>query len=173
MRVFNQFTELWSVNQLAEIVGREGKKLGLDVQVTNVPNPRVEAEEHYYNAKNTKLQDLGLKPHLLQVRACLCVCVCCWLTFVGQQGLGLGWSGWRPGRLGVDDVWLAGAVLGGGGWCGECCGMCEGRRPHASWLAAGGKACGGKEGAVPRVGAVRRCQRRGWLAQSPCVGDLC
>jgi hypothetical protein len=38
-------------------------------QVTNVPNPRVEAEEHYYNAKNTKLQDLGLKPHLLQVSA--------------------------------------------------------------------------------------------------------
>lgn len=36
--------------------------------MTNVPNPRVEAEEHYYNAKNTKLQDLGLKPHLLQVR---------------------------------------------------------------------------------------------------------
>lgn len=70
MRVFNQFTEMWSVNQLAEIVGREGKKLGLDVQVTKVPNPRVEAEEHYYNAKNTKLQDLGLKPHLLQV----CVC---------------------------------------------------------------------------------------------------
>lgn len=66
MRVFNQFTEMWSVNQLAEIVGREGKKLGLDVQVTKVPNPRVEAEEHYYNAKNTKLQDLGLKPHLLQ-----------------------------------------------------------------------------------------------------------
>lgn len=35
MRVFNQFTEQWSVNQLAEIVGREGKKLGLNVQVRN------------------------------------------------------------------------------------------------------------------------------------------
>lgn len=33
MRVFNQFTEMWSVNQLAEIVGREGKRLGLDVKV--------------------------------------------------------------------------------------------------------------------------------------------
>jgi UDP-sulfoquinovose synthase len=31
-----------------------------------VPNPRVEAEEHYYNAKCSKLQDLGLEPHLLQ-----------------------------------------------------------------------------------------------------------
>lgn len=66
MRVFNQFTEQFSVNQLAEIVGREGKKLGLDVKVINVPNPRVELEEHYYNAKHSKLEELGLKPHLLQ-----------------------------------------------------------------------------------------------------------
>jgi UDP-sulfoquinovose synthase len=28
-------------------------------------HPRVEAEEHYYNAKHTKLTELGLKPHLL------------------------------------------------------------------------------------------------------------
>jgi nucleoside-diphosphate-sugar epimerase len=129
-RVFNQFTEQFSVNQLADIVTREGKKLGLDVVTQNVPNPRcaggagagrcgrarqrrqrpgaqfagptplhsprraapglhpeseppppqpfspphaplptprsVEAEEHYYNAKCSKLQDLGLEPHLLQ-----------------------------------------------------------------------------------------------------------
>jgi UDP-sulfoquinovose synthase len=39
-RVFNQFTEQFSVNQLAEIVGREGRKLGLNVEVTSVPNPR-------------------------------------------------------------------------------------------------------------------------------------
>ncbi|KAF5835113.1 UDP-sulfoquinovose synthase [Dunaliella salina] len=66
MRVFNQFTQQFSVNQLAEIVKQGGKKFGLDVQVSNVPNPRVEAEEHYYNAKNTKLQDLGLQPHYLE-----------------------------------------------------------------------------------------------------------
>ncbi len=35
------------------------------IQVQSVPNPRVEAEEHYYNAKHSKLQDLGLEPHLL------------------------------------------------------------------------------------------------------------
>lgn len=39
-RVFNQFTEQFSVNQLAEIVTREGKKLGLEVVTQNVPNPR-------------------------------------------------------------------------------------------------------------------------------------
>jgi UDP-sulfoquinovose synthase len=65
-RVFNQFTEQFSVNQLADIVTREAKKLGLEVEVNHVPNPRVEAEEHYYNAKHSKLQDLGLEPHLLQ-----------------------------------------------------------------------------------------------------------
>eukprot|EP00877_Chromochloris_zofingiensis_P014119 jgi/Chrzof1/8961/Cz03g31030.t1_SQD1[v5.2] len=64
-RVFNQFTEQFSVNQLADIVSREGKKLGLNVEVKTYPNPRVEAEEHYYNAKCSKLQDLGLEPHLL------------------------------------------------------------------------------------------------------------
>ena len=64
-RVFNQFTEQFSVNELASIVSREGAKLGLDVTVASVPNPRVEAEEHYYNAKHSKLADLGLVPHLL------------------------------------------------------------------------------------------------------------
>jgi len=33
--------------------------------VEHLPDPRVEAEEHYYNAKHTRLVDLGLKPHLL------------------------------------------------------------------------------------------------------------
>jgi UDP-sulfoquinovose synthase len=41
------------------------KKFGLSVQVDHLPDPRVEAEEHYYNAKHTKLTELGLKPHLL------------------------------------------------------------------------------------------------------------
>jgi hypothetical protein len=35
------------------------------VEVNHLPNPRVESESHYYNAKNTKLIDLGLEPHLL------------------------------------------------------------------------------------------------------------
>ena len=32
-RVFNQFTELFSVNQLSELVSDIGKKIGLDVEV--------------------------------------------------------------------------------------------------------------------------------------------
>ncbi|PON56369.1 NAD(P)-binding domain containing protein [Parasponia andersonii] len=64
-RVFNQFTEQFSVNELAALVMKAGNNLGLDVQTISVPNPRVEAEEHYYNAKHTKLIELGLQPHLL------------------------------------------------------------------------------------------------------------
>ena len=64
-RVFNQFTEQFSVRQLASIVQRAGREHGLDVLIDTVDNPRVEMEEHYYNATNTKLLDLGLKPHAL------------------------------------------------------------------------------------------------------------
>jgi UDP-sulfoquinovose synthase len=64
-RVFNQFTEQFSVSELAQIVKRAGEQLGHEVAIENMPNPRVELEEHYYNARNTKLRDLGLQPHLL------------------------------------------------------------------------------------------------------------
>ena len=64
-RVFNQFTEQFSVTELAGLVKRAGAEVGVDVEVRNYPNPRVEAETHYYNAANTKLRDLGLEPHLL------------------------------------------------------------------------------------------------------------
>ena len=65
MRVFNQFTEQFSVEQLAELVKHAGAEVGLDVTINPIQNPRVEMEEHYYNAQHTKLLDLGLRPHLL------------------------------------------------------------------------------------------------------------
>lgn len=64
-RVFNQITEWFSVAQLAERVQRVGQKMGLDVQISHLPNPRVEKEEHFYEVVHTKLLDLGLEPHLL------------------------------------------------------------------------------------------------------------
>jgi UDP-sulfoquinovose synthase len=64
-RVFNQFTELFSVGDLAAIVQKAGKAMGLKVEVTNLDNPRIEREEHYFNAKNTNLLSLGLQPHFL------------------------------------------------------------------------------------------------------------
>ncbi|NCQ70411.1 MAG: NAD-dependent epimerase/dehydratase family protein [Microcystis viridis Mv_BB_P_19951000_S69] len=64
-RVFNQFTELFSVGDLALMVKKAGSALGLNVEINNLDNPRIELEEHYFNAKNTKLLDLGLQPHYL------------------------------------------------------------------------------------------------------------
>ena len=39
--------------------------MGLKVEIDHLPDPRVEAEAHYYNAKHSKLVDLGLQPHYL------------------------------------------------------------------------------------------------------------
>ena len=64
-RVFNQFTEQFSVLELAHLVQQAGAHLGYDVRIAHLPDPRVEREEHYYNAKHSKLLDLGLEPHYL------------------------------------------------------------------------------------------------------------
>ncbi len=64
-RVFNQFTEQFSVLELAGLVKHAGEHLGYSVEIQHYENPRVEKEEHYYNAIHTKLLDLGLEPTLL------------------------------------------------------------------------------------------------------------
>lgn len=65
LRVFNQLTEPFSVNQLAEKVKRVGDRLGYNVKIKSIENPRVEKEEHYYNVHYTGLLELGLQPHYL------------------------------------------------------------------------------------------------------------
>src|ERR1700735_2998490 len=64
-RVFNQFTEQFSVLDLAHLVQNAGKQTGLKVEIDYLSDPRVEAEQHYYSAKHSKLIDLGLQPHFL------------------------------------------------------------------------------------------------------------
>jgi len=64
-RVYNQFTEQFSIMDLARHVEAAAKKMGISVEVDHIPDPRVEAEQHYYNAKHSKLIDLGLQPHYL------------------------------------------------------------------------------------------------------------
>ena len=64
-RVYNQFTEQFSVLELAHLVQTAGRNMNLPVEINHLPDPRVEAEEHYYNARHSKLVELGLKPHLL------------------------------------------------------------------------------------------------------------
>lgn len=64
-RVFNQFTELFSIGDLAMMVKKAGTAMGLDVAIDHIDNPRIEKEEHYFSAKNTNLLSLGLQPHFL------------------------------------------------------------------------------------------------------------
>jgi len=65
LRVYNQFTEQFSIRRIAELVTDAATKIGLETRIENLDNPRVELEEHYYNAKHTRLLDLGLQPHYL------------------------------------------------------------------------------------------------------------
>ena len=64
-RVFNQFTEVFSVGELAETVQHAAAKLGYEAQIDHIENPRIEAEEHYYNPVNDALLSLGLRPRVL------------------------------------------------------------------------------------------------------------
>ncbi len=65
LRILNQFTETFTVNELAERVQQVGNNLGLNVEIRSVENPRKEAEEHYYNPAHTGLLELGLEPNYL------------------------------------------------------------------------------------------------------------
>lgn len=61
-RVFNQFDETYSVNELAEHVVKVAGEVGLEARIWNIENPRVEAEEHYYKPDSENLRGLGFKP---------------------------------------------------------------------------------------------------------------
>lgn len=65
LRILNQFTETYSVNQLAEQIQQVAASMGMDVKVQHIDNPRQEQEEHYYNPAHHGLLELGLKPHLM------------------------------------------------------------------------------------------------------------
>ncbi len=65
LKIYNQIMETFSANQLAELTKKVGDKLGYDVEIDHIENPRKEAEEHYYNPTYQGLQDIGVTPHLL------------------------------------------------------------------------------------------------------------
>jgi len=65
LRIFNQIMETFSVMELAELTRKVGRKLGYEVQIKSIENPRKEAEEHYYNPAYHGLLDIGVIPHYL------------------------------------------------------------------------------------------------------------
>ena len=62
LRIYNQFTEQFSVLELAELVKSSLKHINVEVTVKKIINPRIEKEKHYYNAKHSNLRKLGLNP---------------------------------------------------------------------------------------------------------------
>src|ERR1700731_4690860 len=64
-RVYNQFTDQFSAMDIALTVQAVAGQMGLKAEIDHLPDPRVESESHYYNARHSWLADLGLKPHLL------------------------------------------------------------------------------------------------------------
>lgn len=65
LRIFNQIMETFTVNQLAELTKKVGDQRGHTVQIKSLPNPRKEAEHHYYNPTFQGLRDIGVEPHYL------------------------------------------------------------------------------------------------------------
>jgi UDP-sulfoquinovose synthase len=65
LKIYNQITETFKVNELAELICKVARDRGLAAQIKAQPNPRKEAEDHYYNPKYSGLKDLGLEPNLL------------------------------------------------------------------------------------------------------------
>ena len=57
-RVFNQFSDIYSINEIANHVS----KMLVDVDIEHIPNPRIENENNYYNVKTDKLKELGYCP---------------------------------------------------------------------------------------------------------------
>ena len=65
LNIFNQFTEQFSVLELARLVKKSLKKIDINVDIKKFKNPRIEKEDHYYNAKHSNLKKLGLKANKL------------------------------------------------------------------------------------------------------------
>ena len=66
-KVRNQFTETFSINQIAELVLKALKDLGLKGKVKYLKNPRTEMANHYYKASNKSFMKLGLKRRKLSI----------------------------------------------------------------------------------------------------------
>jgi UDP-sulfoquinovose synthase len=61
-RVFNQFEECYTIQELALKVQEAAQAIGLDAEIAHFENPRTERDEHYYNPDRNHLINLGYKP---------------------------------------------------------------------------------------------------------------
>jgi UDP-sulfoquinovose synthase len=61
----NQYTEMFSLKDLAEKVVLAAKDLNIKTSIKNIKNPRIEKDKHYFNPTNRSFKKIGLKPEKL------------------------------------------------------------------------------------------------------------
>ncbi len=61
-RVFNQFEECYTVEELAYLVKDVANEIGILSTIAHYDNPRTEADHHYYNPDRNHLIELGYQP---------------------------------------------------------------------------------------------------------------
>lgn len=61
-RVFNQFEECYTIEELALKVQQAAREVGLETTIQYYDNPRTERDQHYYNPDRQHLIDLGYTP---------------------------------------------------------------------------------------------------------------
>ncbi|MDK3161601.1 NAD-dependent epimerase/dehydratase family protein [Kamptonema cortianum] len=61
-RVFNQFEECYTIEELAFKVREAAQSLGIAAEILHYENPRTERDEHYYNPDRVRLLELGYQP---------------------------------------------------------------------------------------------------------------
>jgi UDP-sulfoquinovose synthase len=61
-RVFNQFEECYTIEELAYKVQEAAALEGMTVEIEHYDNPRTERDQHYYNPDRNHLIELGYKP---------------------------------------------------------------------------------------------------------------
>lgn len=67
-KVRNQFTEVFSIKDIAKKVIKASRQIGLKTKYIKIKNPRSELKKHYYNPSNKSFLKLGLKPILFNER---------------------------------------------------------------------------------------------------------
>ncbi len=61
-RVFNQFDDCYTVEELAAAVQRVGLEMSLKIDIEHYNNPRTEPDSHYYKPDRNHLVELGYQP---------------------------------------------------------------------------------------------------------------
>ena len=67
-KVRNQFTEIFSIKDLAILVQASARKIGLKTEIKFIKNPRNEMPKHHFKPSNKSFLKIGLKPRKINTK---------------------------------------------------------------------------------------------------------